>query len=831
MTSTQSPRTAQEAIELVVRSGLLTSDRLESYRIAIGKGVINTPEELLERLQASTLLTAFQARMLLRGSWKGFFVKEKFKILDSLGKGGMGVVLLCEHLILNKLVAIKMLHQEAINAPGTIERFFREGRAAASLDHPNVVRVLDVDRVGTHPFMVMEFIDGRNLHEIVRASGPMAVSRAANIIYQAALGLAQANRIGLVHRDIKPGNLLLDRQGIVKILDLGLARFHDTVKNNNLTQKFDENSILGTIDFIAPEQTITNRVDIRADLYSLGLTFDFLLRGRVAIPDGTSSQKLVWHQLQDPDPISNARDDVPDDLVQVLQKLVRKKPEDRFQSPEELMAALRPWSDQIHVPADEEMPRVRHDTFRLGIVDAPAPTTLRPDIANAATNASGLDRSDSIQAAVSDQIFTANIRSGSSNPHLGLIATERGVAALSSRIAIQSSQLPLDLAHPAHRPRQSRVIRRAIIAGVAMFAIIGIGVGFGIGFGSASRKQSTEKEVVASKSESTIRTMPTASGVSLRAGGSTFIAPLMQHWSKQYERSGSHPVDYQGIASTKGVSGMTDELIDFGCTDAPMNDEQLGKAMKVRGEVLHIPLVMGAVVPTYNLPEINERLRFTGPLLADIFLGKITKWNDPAITVNNPGLKLPEQKIEVVRRSDGSGTTYIWTDYLSRASSSWKNKVGTANSVVWPLGTEAKGNDGVATAVTRIPGAIGYVELGFALANNLPAGAVKNREGFFVEPNLESVTSAAAAALDTIPNDLRFSLTDMPGQTSFPLVGTTWAVLYANQPAGKGKAIAEFLRWSIRDGQALAKDLQYAPLPVELRERVELRINRISGAN
>jgi phosphate transport system substrate-binding protein len=274
---------------------------------------------------------------------------------------------------------------------------------------------------------------------------------------------------------------------------------------------------------------------------------------------------------------------------------------------------------------------------------------------------------------------------------------------------------------------------------------------------------------------------------------------------------------------------MIAKTIDFGCTDAPMNEEQLEKARQAGGAVLHVPLVLGAVVPIYNLPDVQKELRFTGPLLADIYLGKVKKWNDPAIQEVNPGVQLPDMEIQVAHRSDGSGTTYIWADYLAKVSPEWKEKVGVGTAVKWPVGAGERGSEGVTGKVARSPGGIGYVELLYALQNKLKFGAVRNREGQFVLASPESAAAAAANALTTIPDDLRFSLTDPPGKDSYPISGTVWSVLYANQPPPKGEQIASFLRWVTHEGQQYTKDLNYTPLPQGLVERVEKKLGEIKA--
>jgi phosphate transport system substrate-binding protein len=318
--------------------------------------------------------------------------------------------------------------------------------------------------------------------------------------------------------------------------------------------------------------------------------------------------------------------------------------------------------------------------------------------------------------------------------------------------------------------------------------------------------------------------------VTLQGSGSTFVKPAMDHWAKLYEEKTGVKITYTGNGSGSGVQNMIDRVGDFGCTDAFLTDAQLKKANDQGGAVVHVPLALGAVVVTYNL-EVKQ-LRFTGEVLADIYLGKITKWNDPAHRACNPGAELPDLEITVVRRSDSSGTTAIWTDYLSKVSKDWADKVGTGTIVKWPVGEDAEKNPGVAKAVSRQAGAIGYVELGFALERNLKYAQVRNKAEAYILPSLESATAAAAAALEDIKDDLRFSLTNTPGKESYPICGATWLVVYADQSAQKqkGKELVKFLRWAVTDGQAKLEDLRYAPLPEKMAERVKKQIDTIKTA-
>ena len=309
----------------------------------------------------------------------------------------------------------------------------------------------------------------------------------------------------------------------------------------------------------------------------------------------------------------------------------------------------------------------------------------------------------------------------------------------------------------------------------------------------------------------------------INGAGATFPYPIYSKWFDEYAKvDPSVRFNYQSIGSGGGQKQILAQTVDFGASDGPMSDDNLAKAP---GKLLHIPTVAGAVVLTYNLPG-NPALKLDGDTIAGIYLGQIKKWNDPKITALNPGGNLPDQEIVVVHRSDGSGTTYIWTDYLSKISSEWKTKVGTNTSVNWPTGIGGKGNEGVAGQTKQTPGALGYVELIYAVQNKMPYADVKNAAGEFVKPTLESVTAALATA--DIPDDFRFSMTNAPGKGAYPIAGATWLLVYEQQKdATKGKKLVEFLKWAAKDGEKMAKDLQYAPLPESLQQRVLTRIDEI----
>jgi phosphate transport system substrate-binding protein len=300
--------------------------------------------------------------------------------------------------------------------------------------------------------------------------------------------------------------------------------------------------------------------------------------------------------------------------------------------------------------------------------------------------------------------------------------------------------------------------------------------------------------------------------VLLNAAGATFPYPIYSKWFDVYHTA--HPniqINYQSIGSGGGIRQLQAGTVDFGASDGPMSDEQLAQS---KFKILHFPTVLGADVPSYNIPGVTAELNFTQKALADIFLGKITKWNDPEITKVNPGVNLPSADIVVVHRSDGSGTTYIWTDFLSKVSEEWKNKVGKGTSVNWPVGLGGKGNEGVSGLVKQTPDAIGYIELVYAAQNNISFGKVQNADGKFVKADLAGVTAAAAGAAKDMPADFRVSITNAPGATSYPVSSFTWLLIPEHiSDATKRDAIKGFLKWMLVDGQKYNEGLTYAQLP------------------
>jgi len=318
------------------------------------------------------------------------------------------------------------------------------------------------------------------------------------------------------------------------------------------------------------------------------------------------------------------------------------------------------------------------------------------------------------------------------------------------------------------------------------------------------------------------------SNATLTGAGATFPYPIYSKWFSDYATETGVKINYQSIGSGGGIRQVQEQTVDFGATDAPMTNDEMAKAKG--GAVLHFPTVLGADVITYNLPGLTSRLRLTGPVLADIFLGRVTKWNAPAIAALNPGVNLPSTDILVVHRSDGSGTTYIFTSYLTAVSPAWRAGPGAGKEVAWPVGLGGKGNEGVAGQVKQTPGSIGYVELAYAKQNGLAYALMQNAAGQFVEPTLESITAAAGAIADTLTDnsDYRLSIINPNGATAYPISSMTWLLVYQNQTdAAKGRALVDFLRWAYEKGQPAASALDYAPLPDKMRAKLVTRLSSI----
>ena len=319
--------------------------------------------------------------------------------------------------------------------------------------------------------------------------------------------------------------------------------------------------------------------------------------------------------------------------------------------------------------------------------------------------------------------------------------------------------------------------------------------------------------------------LPAIAQTTLNGAGATFPYPMYSKWFSEYHKL--HPdieINYQSIGSGGGIRQVLAGTVDFGASDGPMSDEQLAQS---KTKILHVPTVLGAVVPAYNVPGVTGEIKFTPEALAGIFLGKVTSWNDPALTGANPGVNLPNQPIIVVHRSDGSGTTFIFTDYLSKVSSEWQSQVGKNTSVKWPVGLGGKGNEGVAGMIRQMQGAIGYIELIYAVQNKIPYGVVRNASGSFVKASLDSVT-AAAGSVKSMPADFRVSITNAPGKDAYPISSFTWLLIPAqSKDPAKGKIIADFLNWMVDDGQKMTAELTYAPLPENVAAKVKGEIKQV----
>jgi serine/threonine protein kinase len=380
------PASVAEFLDLVSKSGLVEDQqRLDAFldKMRAAGALPDEPAPLASRLVRAGLLTAFQAEMLMQGKWRRFTI-GKYKVLERVGAGGMGSVWLCEHKLMRRRVAVKILPAAKADDPVTLKRFHREGRSLAVLDHPNIIRVHDLDQEDKYHFLVLEYVDGPSLEEIVKKQGPLPVAWACQVIRQTAVGLQHVHRAGLIHRDIQPGNLLVNRRGIVKIIDMGLARFfHD--EEDVLTKKYDER-VIGTADYLSPEQALdSHAVDIRSDIYSLGMTLYFCLTGQVPFPQGSVAQKLIWHQTRQPKPIRSFRSDVPEKLLAVFDRMTAKNPEDRYQTPGEVARALAPWvGKRRRLPAPADMGRRAGPGDRRTTAAAQPRQTEEPSPASAA---------------------------------------------------------------------------------------------------------------------------------------------------------------------------------------------------------------------------------------------------------------------------------------------------------------------------------------------------------------------------------------------------------------------------------------------------------------
>lgn len=375
---------------------MVDEQKLSAYlqRRELTRGIPDDPREFVDDMVQDGVLTYFQAEQFLLGKWRGFTI-GKYKLLERVGVGGMGQVFLCEHMFMRRRVAIKVLPPAKAEQPAALGRFYREARAAGSLQHPNIVRTHDIDQDGDLHFIVMDYVEGPSLLDVVKKFGPMELNRAASYIRQVAAGLDHAFRNGIIHRDIKPGNILIDRKGVARILDMGLARFFRD-HTDQLTIKYDDKIVLGTADYVAPEQVANSHsVDIRADIYALGATYYFLLAGHPPFPLGTVSQKLLWHRTKEPTPIRQVRPEVPEGVATIVSRMMAKDPKARFQTPAQVVAEMNAWvPEAVALPGLDEMPQLSPAAMEgsvEGVMDAADPSLeTAPEITSKPTDAVGV---------------------------------------------------------------------------------------------------------------------------------------------------------------------------------------------------------------------------------------------------------------------------------------------------------------------------------------------------------------------------------------------------------------------------------------------------------
>jgi serine/threonine protein kinase len=506
------PVTRDEFLDLVRRSGVLEAERLDTFLRAAGMAgaTLEQPQALAARMVRDGLLTKFQASQLLMGKWRRFLISDKYKLLELLGAGGMGAVYLCEHIFMRRLVALKVLPIDKIDDQSAIERFYREARAAGALDHPNIVRAYDIDKDDKIYFLVMEYVDGANLQDVVARSGPMDPTQAAHYVRQAALGLQHAHEAGLVHRDIKPGNLLLERSGTIKILDLGLARFFNAPHKDNVTEKYDEKSVvLGTADYLAPEQAIGSAVDIRADIYSLGGTFYYLLSGKAPFENGTITQKLLWHQTRQPESLRAVRPEAPEALAALIERMMAKIPDERFQTPQEVADALATWTEgPIPPPSAEQMPQRDPATLSAGARSGPVLPTTPPRVKPSAVLARG-------QESTATRAARTAVPTQRPSPAPAPLPRANGTAPQSNplrktKAVISPAAKPTRLKQPAatEDALTPRNILLAAAGGAAAVVVVGGALWWALS-GTKDRHSNARPEPVRQASPSVAKTSPT----------------------------------------------------------------------------------------------------------------------------------------------------------------------------------------------------------------------------------------------------------------------------------------------------------------------------------
>ena len=595
----------------------------------------------------------------------------------------------------------------------------------------------------------------------------------------------------------------------MKVLDLGLARFtQDPVRNQGITDRYDKHIVIGTVDFMAPEQAFeTSAVDIRSDVYGLGCTLYFLLTGRVPFPDRSVPEKMYAHKTRAPAPVSELAPRVPAELMGVLEKMMAKEPAERFQTPMEVVEALAPLViEGVPPPAAHEMPAQAAAYYQLGLSPSPMPGSDA-----LAVTPNPVEQLDTTRT---PQPVRWNLPGyDTPPPKTPLPGTGQDPSILLAT--------PPPATTTMTRLRSARRFRRLVRLGELLTFVLAAG---GVGWLASREWMHADRQPIDPGPPAVVpaKANPAFAGRVLGGGGVTFADPVFRQWSAAYEKQHGVRIDYQQVGMDRGVQGVLDRVYPFGGTVVPVDAGHLETA---RGEVLHVPLALGAVAVAYNLPGVTEELRFTGPVLADIYLGKITRWNDPALKAGNAGANLPDLPIAVVYHAEPTGTTVLFTDFLEKASTVWKARPPDAP---WPVGEGAMANAGTAVKVSRTAGAIGYLELSNALSSNLRVGRVQNQSAQFVAPSPASVAAAMTRVLPTIPEDLRYSLTDVAGEEAYPVAGTIWAILYADQTEQvAGADLLAFLRWATHEGQGYLAELQFARLPPELVKRIDGRLERV----
>ena len=500
------PTTSDELLAIIRKSEAVDLERLDTYLESLKQRAVlpEAPKQLAALLVRDAVLTHFQAEQLLLGRYRGLIV-AKYRLLERIGSGGMGQVFLAEHVHMRRRVAVKILPPARAEDPATLGRFYREARAAALIDHPNIARTHDIGQEGTLHYIIMEYIDGTSLLELVRKFGPLEVNRAIHYIYQAALGLDHAHQSGIIHRDIKPGNIMVNRQGVVKLLDMGLARiYHD--KTDLLTLQYDDQGVLGTADYVAPEQTVNSHtVDTRADIYGLGCTFYFLLAGHPPFPQGTVAQKVMWHQTRPPQPISELRPELPQAVVSLIHAMLSKHPDNRPQTPAEVAAELEEFvrNHPIEPPRSEEMPKLspaaeagslpreptrpRSDqaigkspsaaTLNLPEVPVSKPPSSHPRMAPAPTSSSGSATANAPASSLSPAAAKVN---GSASKPQATVDTRRLLSSADKTPASAQDRVPsvpaMYLQPITAPPRKASNGQLVLMLLVAM--LLGAGVGY-----------------------------------------------------------------------------------------------------------------------------------------------------------------------------------------------------------------------------------------------------------------------------------------------------------------------------------------------------------------